>query len=120
MTQRVSIFLVGGLALGVALVGVIGFGASQLYAAENIKKVDVLVSFDTTPGNAEEKIVRAFGGTVSYTYSITPAIAASIPAAAINGLLHNPHVTAVEMDDPVYAADAVSELNTTWSVKQIG
>src|SRR3989338_4895635 len=120
MTQRVSFFLVGGLALGVALVGVIGFGASQLYAAENIKKVDVLVSFDTTPGNAEEKIVRAFGGTVSYTYSITPAIAASIPAAAINGLLHNPHVTAVEMDDPVYAADAVSELNTTWSVKQIG
>src|SRR3989338_10812125 len=113
MTQRVSIFLVGGLALGVALVGVIGFGASQLYAAENIKKVDVLVSFDTTPGNAEEKIVRAFGGTVSYTYSITPAIAASIPAAAINGLLHNPHVTAVEMDSDGYATAITTELDNS-------
>ncbi|MDO8576364.1 MAG: S8 family serine peptidase, partial [bacterium] len=54
------------------------------------------------------------------TYSITPAIAASVPESAINGLLHNPHVTAVEMDGPVYATDAASELASTWSVGKIG
>ena len=112
--------LTGSLVLGVALIGAIIFGASQLSAAENtnINRVDVLVSFDKTPGKAEEKIVRAFGGTISYTYSITPAIAASVPEAAINGLLRNPNVAAVEMDDFVYPADV--ELDNSWGVAKIG
>src|SRR3989344_1660226 len=80
--------------------------------------MDVLVSFDRTPGKAEEGLIRAFGGVVSYTYSITPAIAARIPEAAITGLSHNPHVTAVEMDGAVYPADV--ELDNTWSVTKIG
>ena len=118
MTHKISFFLVGGLVLGIALVGLVSFRASQLYAAENIKKVDVFVSFDTMPGKSEEQIIRAFGGIVNYTYSITPAIAASVPEAAINGLSRNPHVTAVEMDGPVYAADA--ELDRSWGVAKIG
>ncbi len=119
MTNKTSFSVVGMLVLGVALISVTSLGASQLYAAENSKKMDVLVSFDTMPGKAEEKIVHAFGGTVSYIYSITPAIAASVPEAAINGLSHNPHVTAVEIDGPVYATDAVSELNNSWGVQKI-
>lgn len=117
MKSKISLFLIVGLVFGVALVGAISFGTSQLYAAENTNKVDVFVSFDRTPGTAEQKIVRAFGGTINYTYSITPAIAASVPEAAIKGLLNNPHVTAVEMDGPVYATD---ELDNSWGVKRIG
>lgn len=118
MAHKISFFLIGGLMLGVVLVGAISFGASPLYAAENIKKVGVFVSFDKTPGKAEEKLVRAFGGTINYTYSITPAIAASVPEAAIKGLSSNPHVTAVEMDGTVYATDI--ELDNSWGVKRIG
>lgn len=117
MKNKISFFIVGILAL-TALVGVVSAGASQLHAAENGDKVDVLVSFDRNPGPAEEKLVRAFGGTVSYTYRITPTIAATIPQAAIKGLLNNPHVTAVELDEPVYAVDA--ELDNSWGVKRIG
>ncbi len=101
-----------------ALVGVVGFGISPLQATENNNKVDVLVSFDRAPGPAEEKLVRAFGGTVSYAYGIVPAIAAKIPEAAIKGLLNNPRVTAVELDEPVYAVD--TELDNSWGVKRIG
>lgn len=117
MKSKISFSIVGILAL-TALVGVISAGAPQLQAAGNADKVDVFVSFDRTPGPAEEKLVRAFGGTVSYTYSITPAIAASVPEAAIKGLLNNPRVTAVEMDGPVYPAD--TELTNSWGVERIG
>lgn len=104
--------------IGMALVGVISAGVPQLQAAENGNKVDVIVSFNRAPGPAEEKIIRAFGGIISYTYRITPAVAATVPQAAIKGLLNNPRVTAVELDEPVYAVDA--ELDNSWGVKRIG
>src|SRR3989344_6186462 len=116
MKNKVSFMIVAGLAL-TALVGIISAGAPRLQAAENGGKVDGLISFDRTPGAAEAKIVRAFGGEVSYTYRIPPSIAATIPQSAIEGLSHNPHVTAVEMDEPVFAVDA--ELDNSWGVKRI-
>ena len=117
MKSKIPLFVVGGLVV-VAFIGAMSAGASPFRAAENSDKVDVLVSFDRTPGPAEEKIIRAFGGTVSYTYRITPAIAATLPQAAVNGILHNPHVTAVELDSEVYAT--ATELDNSWGVKRIG
>lgn len=110
--------LVWGTLLGMILVGTIGPTVPQLQAAGNNNKVDVFVSFDRAPGAAEEALVRAFGGTVKYNYDIVPAIAASVPEAAIIGLLHNPHVTAVELDGQVRAVD--TELDNAWGVKRIG
>ncbi len=110
-------FVVGSMAL-TALVGVVSVGASHIQAAGNADKVEVIVSFNKTPGPAEERLVRAFGGTISYAYRITPAIAATLPEAAIKGLLNNPRVTAVELDEPVYAMDP--ELDNSWGVKRIG
>jgi subtilisin family serine protease len=104
--------------LGIASIGIISSSAPQLQAAENNNRVDVFVSFNRTPGPADVALVRAFGGRIAYTYSITPAIAANISEAAINGLLRNPHVTTVELDSEVYAADA--ELDNSWGVKRIG
>ena len=118
MKRNISFFVVCGLAV-VAFVGAISVGASPFPAAESgNEKVDVLVSFDRTPGPAEERIARALAGAASYTYRITPAIAATLPQGALNGLLRNPHVTAVELDEPVYAVDA--ELDNAWGVKRIG
>ena len=105
------------LVYGAVIIGVVSLGASHLYAAGNVR-VDVLVSFDKMPGAAEEKIIHALGGTVIYAYTLTPAIAASVPEAALKGLARNPHVTAVEMDDPVYPAD--TELDNVWGVTTIG
>ncbi len=78
----------------------------------------VLISFDKPVGPSEQALVRAHGGEIKYSYSIVDAIAATLPARAIEGLSRNPHVTAVEMDGPVYAADI--ELDNSWGVKRIG
>ena len=108
MKNKIVSFLAAGVIFGVASVGMAGNG----------NRVDVFVSFDRTPSPADAALIRAFGGRVAYSYSITPAIAANIPEAALSGLSRNPHVTAVELDGEVYAADA--ELDNSWGVKRIG
>lgn len=118
MKNKILSFLAAGAILGIASIGIISSSAPQLQAAGNNNRVDVFVSFNRTPDPADVSLVRAFGGKVAYVYSITPAIAANIPEAAINGLLRNPRVTAVELDGEVYAADA--ELDNSWGVQRIG
>lgn len=80
--------------------------------------VKVLIGFDRQPGPDEEGLVRAAGGSVRHTYHLIPAIAASVPESALQGLQRNPNVTTVEPDIKVYAVDA--ELDNTWGVKRIG
>jgi len=105
--------------LTVALAFVLAFGLiASSAAAQPPEMVKVLISFDRQPGPAEEGIVRGVGGGVKYTYHLVPAIAASIPQAAIQGLLRNPRVTSIEPDITVYAIDA--ELDNAWGVKRIG
>ena len=105
--------------LTVALAFVLAFGLiASSAAAQPPEMVKVLISFDRQPGPAEEGIVRGVGGGVKYTYHLVPAIAASIPEAAIQGLLRNPRVTSIEPDITVYAIDA--ELDNAWGVKHIG
>ncbi len=100
-----------------ATVGVIGPTSSQVQAAGN-NQVDVFVGFDKTPGPTEHTIVNRAGGTVRYSYTIVPAVAASVPEAAIQGLLNNPRVTSIELDGTVYAVD--TELTNAWGVERIG
>lgn len=100
------------LALVVFLVGL------TAVAAQPLEMVKVLIGFDRQPGSSEEGIVRGVGGAIKYTYHLVPAIAASIPEAAIEGLLKNPRVTRVELDIDVYAVDA--ELDNSWGAQRIG
>jgi subtilisin len=82
--------------------------------------VDVLISFRSVPGPAEQALVRSHGGSISRSFTLVPAVAARIPAAALRGLEMNPHVTAVEVDGQFYAISTDAELNNTWGVKRIG
>ncbi len=99
--------------VGVAAAPAFGSGA-----AAQAEKVAVFIAFARQPGPAEEALVRRAGGAIKYTYHLVPAIAASLPEAAINGLLANPNVTRIEPDGEVWAIDA--ELDNTWGVKRIG
>ena len=117
MKKILSYSFILGVVFSMAAVGVVGPTSSQVQAASN-DKVDVFVSFDKTPGVAERAIVERAGGTVRFSYTIVPAVAASVPEAAIKGLLNNPNVTAVELDGTVYAVDA--ELVNAWGVERIG
>ncbi len=80
------------------------------------QKVDVIIGFDRIPGPSEESLVRGVGGKVKYAYDIVPAIAASIPEAAIQGLLRNPRVTAIGPDVAIQATDDT----IPWGVARIG
>jgi subtilisin family serine protease len=78
----------------------------------------VFIGFESPPGPDGEALVRRAGGKIKYTYTIINAIAATIPEAAIEGLLHNPRVTYIERDGTVRAID--TELDNSWGVKRIG
>jgi subtilisin family serine protease len=81
--------------------------------------VDVLIGFDRQPGGAERALVEGVGGKVKHSYTLVPAVAARLPAAALPGLQKNPRVTVIEPDGQVEAIDYASELNNTWGVKRI-
>jgi len=112
MNKKLLLIAAVTLALMVSLIG------PATVAASPPEMVKVLIGFDQQPSSDEEGIVRGAGGAIKYTYHLVPAIAASIPEAAIQGLLRNPRVTSIEPDITVYAIDA--ELDNAWGVKHIG
>lgn len=103
------------LVLSVLLGSVATIGAAP---AQGPQRVRVLIGFTRQPGLAQEALVRSAGGAVRYTYHLVPAIAATVPETAIEGLRRNPNVTAVDLDAQVWAVDA--ELENAWGVKHIG
>lgn len=66
-------------------------------------KARVFIGFKRQPGPAEEALVREHGGQVKYIYHLVPAIAATIPQAAVAALERNPNVAYVEGDGECYA-----------------
>ena len=87
-------------------------------AVAGSERVRVFIGFTHRPGAAEEALIRGAKGEIHYTYHLIPAIAATIPEAAIEALQRNPNVTVIEPDVEVYALDA--ELDEAWGVKHIG
>ena len=103
------------LSLTVALVLLVGLVGPGVAAAQPPQMAKVLIGFDRQPGPGEEALVRGVGGSIKYTYHLVPAIAASVPEAAIDGLLRNQRVTRVEPDIEVRAIDQV----LPWGVNRI-
>jgi subtilisin family serine protease len=83
-----------------------------------VERTRVLIGFKSQPGPREQALVRGVGGTVKYTYHLVPAVAATLPEAAISHLLANPNVTRIEPDMQMRAMDI--ELANSWGVERIG
>ncbi len=62
-------------------------------------KLPVIIGFN---GQPDEKLVKAYRGEIKYTYDITPAIAAKVPAGAIEALRANKQVAFVEADSIMF------------------
>lgn len=90
----------------------------SLAMAQPPERVRVLIGFPDVPGPADEAMVEAAGGSVHHRYHLVPAIAASVPVTALDGLSRNPRVMVIEADGVVHVVDA--ELDNTWGVKHIG
>ena len=81
-------------------------------------RVNVFIRFKSTPGAADETLVRGAGGRIRHRYHLVPAVAVNISRQAASALLANPRVASVEPDVKIFAVDA--ELDNTWGVKRIG
>ncbi len=110
----VALFIVAG--MGGLTIFVPTFAIAQGQSSDNLTRV--LIAFDKPVGPSEQALVRAHGGKIKYSYSIVNAIAATLPAGAIEGLSHNPHVASIDLDDIVSATEI--ELDNSWGVKHIG
>jgi len=91
--------------------------------------IDVLISFDHTPGPNEHAIVRGHGGEVKTSYTLVPAVAARIPQVAVDALKANPNVSLVEPDGMMMGTEFYNsptvdeeliELRNGWGVDRIG
>jgi len=95
-----------------------GLAAAANGNGAGLERVPVFIGFRQTPGPSEQALVRAHGGAIKYSYNLVPAIAASIPEPAIQGLMRNPNVTYIEPVIEVYAVE--TELEASWGVEHIG
>ena len=89
------------LALTLLLAGVVPGPAG----AQGGDRVDVLIQFRAAPTQADVAAVERFGGEVSRTFRIVPAVAASIPSQAVAALAANPRVALIEADSLLYALE---------------
>jgi subtilisin family serine protease len=113
-----NIFILGLTALVTLSMG--AFHPLAAAEAQNNSPVRVLIGFDKPVGASEQALVRAFGGKIKYSYTIVNAVAAQMPESALEGLSRNPHVSAIEADDTVYAVEVFdTELDNSWGVKHI-
>jgi len=95
-----------------SVVALVGAGPALAQPPERVK---VLIGFTQQPGPAEQALVHRAGGTIKYSYHLVPAIAATVPEGAIDGLRRNPNVTHVELDLEVHAVEEV----LPWGVDRI-
>ena len=77
-------------------------------ANENAEKnpndwVQVIVSYEESPDAEDDDHVIRNKGQIKRRFSIIDAHAISIPGQALKGLLHNPNVKHVSLDEPVIA-----------------
>jgi hypothetical protein len=78
------------------------FNVNPAYSSSEEGKVRVLVQF--APGKAAnvENSLRAAGGEIHYAFDELETFAVSLPAAALDGIAHNPNVLLIEEDAPRY------------------
>ncbi len=112
-------------ALATALLPAAALAVSPDAATAGGPPAKVIVTFRAHPGKAAEQAITAAGGHVRFRYTIIPALAASVPTQAIEGLRHNPLVKAVEADGQVtiLGDDTPTgdlEYDNAWGVRHIG
>ncbi|MDP2719055.1 MAG: protease inhibitor I9 family protein, partial [Dehalococcoidia bacterium] len=112
MSNKLLLIAATIFAVGVSLIGL------DVAHSKPPEKVEVLITFDRTPGPDEEDFVREKGGKIKRSFHLVPGIAATVPETAIQGLMNNPHIKTIEPDVTFDALDV--ELNDSWGVKRIG
>ena len=109
--------------LVLALIAVGGaFGETEATAA-GAPNVNVIIGFRSAPGPAERALVESLGGSVRGTFSVVPAVTASISEGALGALRSDARVASVELDGEVHALDLADvdtpEVMNSWGVDRL-
>lgn len=80
-------------------------GAAAAAPGTANERLAVIIAFRQPPTAADLAFVRGAGGDVVHVYRIVPALAARVPASALEGLARNPRVASIEPDGTVQALD---------------
>lgn len=81
------------------------------------QRVHVLIQFTAPPTAADGARLRGLGADVTRRFRIVPAVAATVPEAALAGISRNPRVAVVEPDSLLYALEYRSTHD--WGVTQV-
>lgn len=81
------------------------------------ERVHVLIQFTAPPTAADVARLRGVGADVTRRFRIVPAVAATVPEAALAGISRNPRVAVIEPDSLVYALEYRSTHD--WGVAQV-
>lgn len=74
------------------------YGVSSAFAQQGGDKVRVLIQFAPGQKGSVEQSLKAVGAEFHYSFDALQTFAVTVPAAALNGLSHNPNVVMVEED----------------------
>ncbi len=95
------------------------FAAPTPVSAETAKVSVIILFASGTEKNIESAAVASVGGEVTRVYSIISAVAAHVPATAVNGLKRNPLVLSVDPDVAMKALDSGADqqisANDVWT-----
>jgi subtilisin family serine protease len=82
----------------------------------------VIIVFKQPPGRVQQQSVQAVRGRVRYTYRLIPAIAATLPPAAIEALRRRPDVARVEPDALLYPFATPNDPSypVMWGLNNVG
>lgn len=101
--------------LALIIVAALVAGLAGHALAQQDDMVRVLISFTEPPGLAKRQLVESLGGTHGHSFHIVPAMAATVPRAALDRLRSSTGVTSVGEDGRVWATDQ----HLPWGVDRI-
>lgn len=97
--KRLVIFLSVALITALALTP---FIAQPAFSASQGDTIRILVGYQAGQKGAVERALLGAGAQIHYVFDELNTYAVTLPAAALNGISHNPHVLLVEEDAPRY------------------
>ncbi len=90
-------------------------GAAGGSAGNGAELQPVLIGFKSSPGPAEQALIRAHSGKVKYAYHLIPVLAVSLPPQAIEALSKNPRIEYIEPDSTAQA----TEDSIPWGISRV-
>ncbi len=97
-----------------AILGAVSLAAAEASSPDEAR---VLIRYRQAPSAVHQEQLKAHGASVQRSFKLVPALAATVPTAALAGIRKLPDVEVIEPDLEVHA---LGEIDATWGLVRIG